>query len=814
MPVRSPLLRLLRRLGRLPVLAVVVGLTAALVWAFVAVAGPYVLSSADAVERSRTEVDIDLGLGEQRSLVFDAHGAQLGVLLYVVDREPISLPPDVCDDSATLATNEAQTSSALGRDVIAMLLVVEDAKFCRHPGFDMRATARALISNVASGSISSGGSTITQQIVKLREVGNERSFNRKIKEAVLATRLEEELFEANKARILRTYRGDDEQLVNQAAANAAKSQILEFYLNEVYFGNGAYGIRAASETYFGKEDVSTLDVGDMALLASLIRSPGVFDGFDQNIELVSRRRSSALELAQNAHIITPAERARFDARPLPRRNLSPQRADVALRKNYFLDEVTEVLLSHPALGDTYQERFAQVYNGGLRVFTTFRPELTAMMNDAIDDVFPGGTGEFEVAMASVDPSTGAVLALRSGPDFTDLQFNLATQGYRQPGSSFKTYVLAASIERDGTRPHDYINGIGPCVFPNPPRDDYEVANFGNSRGKWDTLRAQTLRSSNCSYVRLGLLTGLDDVTDVAEDILGRGPDRVFFEFPSISLGAQEVTVLEQAAGYATIANGGVRHEPYYIERIEDAAGNVIYQHQPQGRQVISRETAHLVSSVLEANATAGTGRRAQLPGDRPSAGKTGTAQDFTDAWYVGYTPQMATAVWMGHPNEQLSMTDVLARTPDGTFDTRRGTGGWAPAMIWGNYMSQALTGTPVEPLPTAPPPSRRAKNLTQPLETCEVTLEGVPAELGPFELSCLMVVPDAATGQLRPLPAAVCEIPLPLPSGVFRLERVPCVEAAARLEASRAPVEDEPTSQTPADIDVDAADDAEASPAR
>lgn len=780
----------MRRAGRVPVLALVVGLTAALVWAVAAVAGPYLLSSADAVERRRTAVDIDLGLGEQRSLVFDAHGAQLGVLLYVVDREPIALPPNVCDDSRGVTQEVATASSALPRDVIEMLLVVEDAKFCRHPGFDMRATARALISNVASGSISSGGSTITQQIVKLREVGNERSFNRKIKEAVLATRLEEELFETNKARILRTYVGDDIELVERTAANAAKSQILEFYLNEVYFGNGAYGIRAAAETYFGKEDVSTLDVGDMALLASLIRSPGVFDGFDQNLDLVSRRRSSALESAQNAGIITPAERARFDARPLPQRNLSPQRTSVRLRKNYFLDEVTEVLLAHPALGDTYQERFAQVYNGGLRVYTTFRPELTAMMNDAIDDVFPGGTGEFEVAMATVDPSTGAVLALRSGPDFTDLQFNLATQGYRQPGSSFKTYVLAASIDRDGTRPFDYINGIGPCVFPNPPREDYEVANFANSKGKWDSLRAQTLRSSNCSYVRLGLLTGLEDVTDIAEAMLGRGPEREFREFPSISLGAQEVTVLEQAAGYAAVANGGVRHEPYYIERIEDAAGNVIYDHQPQGQQVISRQTAHLVSSVLEANAVAGTGRRAQLSDDRPSAGKTGTAQDFTDAWYVGYTPQMATAVWMGHPNEQLSMTDVLARTPDGEFETRRGTGGWAPAMIWGNYMSQALKGVPVEPLPAAPPPDRRAKNLTEPLETCELTLDGVPAELQPFEVSCLMVVPDRVTGQLRPLPAAVCEIPLPLESGVFRLERVPCVDAAARLEGSLAPADE------------------------
>lgn len=785
----SPLLRLLRRAGRLPVLLLVVGLTAALLWAFVAVVGPYVLSSADAVERTRTEVDIDLGLGEQRSLVFDAHGTQLGVLLYVVDREPISLPSDVCDESRPSTQQATPVPSVLSHDVIRTLLVVEDAKFCRHPGFDMRATARALISNVASGSISSGGSTITQQIVKLREVGNERSFNRKIKEAVLATRLEEDLFETNKARILRTYRGDDEELVNRTAANAAKSQILEFYLNEVYFGNGAYGIQAASETYFGKEDVSTLDVGDMALLASLIRSPGVFDGFDQNLDLVSRRRSSALEQAQNAGIITALERARFDARPLPRRNLSPQRADVRLRKNYFLDEVTEVLLRHPALGGTYQERFAQVYNGGLRVYTTFRPELVTMMNDAIADVFPGGTGEFEVAMATVDPSSGAVLAMRGGPDFTDLQFNLATQGYRQPGSSFKTYVLAASIERDGTRPFDFINGIGPCVFPNPPKEDYEVANFGNSRGRWDTLAAQTLRSSNCSYVRLGLLTGLDDVTDIAEVILGRGPDREFQEFPSISLGAQEVTVLEQAAGYATIANGGVRHEPYYIERIEDAFGNVIFSHQPHGRQVVSRETAHLVSSVLQANTTAGTGRRAQLADDRPSAGKTGTAQDFTDAWYVGYTPQMATAVWMGHPNEQLSMTDVLARTPDGEFDTRRGTGGWAPAMIWGNYMSQASAGTEIEPLPTAPPPNRRAKNLTQPLETCELTLDDVPAELGPFEVSCLMVFPDAVTGQLRPLPAAVCEIPLPLESGVFRFERVPCVEAAARLAASRAPAE-------------------------
>ncbi|HCB36936.1 MAG TPA: hypothetical protein DEP66_01610 [Acidimicrobiaceae bacterium] len=713
---------------------------------------PHLSRTLDAVDRERAEVPLDLRPGAQRTDVFDVHGRPIGVLRYDVDRELTRL-----GDVPT--------------DVIATLLASEDAKFWRHTGVDLRATVRALVSNVSAGSISSGGSTITQQIVKLRVVGNERSFNRKIREAVLATRLEEQF---------------------------TKSEILEFYVNEIFLGNGAYGLQAAAETYFGK-DVSELDVGDMAFLAGLIRSPSIYDGFDKNADVVTRRRSSALARAEAEGVITAAERAAFERRPLPKENLSPQRTDVRLRRDYFLDEVTTALLGLPELGDTHDERFARVFNGGLRVWTTLVPELKEQMDAAVAEVLPEPSAEgFEVAMATVDPSTGAILAMVGGPEFTDLQFNLATQGMRQPGSSFKAYVLATAVEAAGLIPHDTISGLAPCTFANPPQADYVVHNFGNSAGRVASLRRQTLASSNCAFVRLGILTGIDRVADTASRLVGRDGDDVFDPYLSLSLGAQEVTVLEQAAAYATFANDGVRMEPYYITRIEDRDGNLLYEHAPQGRRVVSPRTAEWVTATLHANIESGTGTRAQLADGRPAAGKTGTAQDFTDAWFVGFTPQYSTAVWMGHPDEKVPMRDVQGR---------RGTGGWIPARIWGAYMSAALADEPVRPLPSAPAANRGPRHLFLEDDQCVIELdvgappaapdaaspeEAAPAAAEPlrFDQPCSMVRLDNASDALVPLPTALCEVPVATSFGLTRNQLIRCIdvgpEHAALIRAQAA----------------------------
>lgn len=716
-----------QRLARLPLLAVMIAVCAAVVTIGARASAPHVAGTLEAVDRDRDHILIDLRPGAQRTQVFDSDGNPIGILLNDIDREIITLdevPPEV----------------------IATIVAVEDSKFWLHNGVDLRATARALVSNVSAGGIASGGSTITQQIVKLRVVGSERSFNRKIREAVIAARLEEDF---------------------------TKEEILEFYVNEVYLGNGAYGLQAGAETYFGK-DVSELDVGDAAFLASLIRSPGLFDGFDQNIDTMTRRRSRSLQQAADAGIITESERDAFERRPLPSRNLSPRRTDRALRRDYFLVEVRRALLSNPALGDTYQARFSQVFGGGLRVWTTLRPELQAAMRASVSDVLPEGTGEFEVSIASIDPSTGAVHAFIGGPAFADSEFNLATQGRRQPGSSFKTYVLAAAIERASLYPFDTISGQGPCVFPNPPLDDYEVSNFANSAGRVATIADQTTASSNCAFVRLGLITGLDEVVGMANRLLGRSGEESFLPYPSISLGAQEVSPLEQAVAYGTFANGGVRMEPFYVTRIENNFGEVLYEHVPRGRRVVSPTTADWVTSVLEANVQSGTGTRAQLASGQVAAGKTGTTQAFHDAWFVGFTPHMSTAVWMGHPDEQVPM---------GEIQERRATGGWIPARIWSSYMGSALEGTPLLEFAPAPPPARADQYLFVSGDTCSVTVTVSPAEppLG-FDLPCSMVRPGDGNS-FEPLPDALCKVAVPAGDGDTRFEWLRCTQIATELGA-------------------------------
>ncbi len=712
------MVRSFRRLLRLPVLLVMVIAFAVLLTSVGMAIAPHSKEALFAVERERIDVALNLSPGAQRTEVYGSDGNGIGILRYDIDRELVKI-------------------SQVPEEVLATLLAVEDNKFWLHNGVDIRAISRAMIQNITSGGIRQGGSTITQQIVKLRIVGNESSFSRKIREAVLAARLEEEF---------------------------TKQEILEFYLNEIYFGNGAYGLQAAAETYFGK-DVGELDVGDAAFLAGLIRSPGIYDGFDDT-EVVGKRRSMSLQSAEDAGIIDAEARKRFEERGLPDRNRSPQRTDETLRRDYFLDEVTEALLKHPALGETYQERFAQVYNGGLRVWTTFDATLQRQMEEAVREVLPEGTGDFEVAMASVDPSSGAVRAFIGGPEFAEFQFNLATQGRRQPGSSFKTYVLAAAVEKAGLFPFDTISGKGPCTFPNPPNVDYEVDNFNENDGVVGTVQFAVLKSSNCGFVRLGLRTGLENVVEVANRLLGRDAENSFRPYLSLSLGAQEVTPLEQAVAYAAVANDGLRMEPYYISKIEDASGSVLYQHVPRGRRAIKSTTAAWVTEALEQNVIAGTGRRARLESGQPSAGKTGTSQDFSDAWYVGFTPHLSTSVWMGHPEEKVSMTDIQGRD---------GTGGWIPARVWAAYMTRVLQDQEVLSFGQPPPPQRNSQLLYLSDEMCAVDIQ-LDQDRGAmqFDLPCSMVEVDLNSGSFVAHPEANCRITELSNVGVHRDQYLNC----------------------------------------
>ena len=702
----------LTRIVAIAGIVVMGGLLAAVVGYAIAPHSEVVLT---AVEKTRPiEEPFDLTPGTQRSEVYDSQGNLMEILRFDVDREIVEL-------------------DAVPQDVIDTVLATEDEKFYEHNGVDVRGTLRALLSNVTVGGITQGGSTITQQIVKLRIVGSDRTLERKTREAIVASRLEEEF---------------------------TKDELLHFYLNEIYFGNGAYGVQAAAETYFGK-NVGNLDVGDAAFLAGMIRQPSIFDGF-VNGELARTRRDLAIDRAVEVGVISADEGELYMARPLPDRNRSPQQTE-ALRRDYFIEEIKDELLELDVLGETRADRFNAVFNGvGLRVFTTFRPDIQQMAEAAKREVFPDGTGEFEVSFAVFDHNNGAVLAFLGGPNFDEEQFNLATQGFRQPGSSFKVYVLTAALEQ-GTVPNDTISGQGPCIFKQPePQEPYEVENFGNSGGSVGSIHSQTLASSNCAFVRLGIHTGLEHVADTAGRMVGRSPDEWFDPFPSMSLGAQEVTPLEHAAGIGVLANDGIRMEPYYIERIEDRDGNIIYQHRPRGLRVVSERTARIVTHVLRANVQSGTGRRAQLP-EQPAAGKTGTAQNFEDAWFAGFTPYYSVAVWMGNPEEKVPMRNV--------FGGVNVTGGRFPAMVWAAFMRRAHEGLPVIEFPERPS-TRAGKLIFLPDEKCRIEIEINEQRTEKFVVPCALVSIDA--GDLIPKDSALCEIEIPGDDGVARKEKVPC----------------------------------------
>jgi len=611
---------------------------------------------------SAEEGPLDLGPLDQRSYVYAADGSLLAALRADVDRQPVPL-------------------SAIPAHVADAVLAVEDADFYAHNGVNLRAMLRALSANVESGATVQGGSTITQQLVKQEVVGDEQSFDRKAREAVLAHRLEETM---------------------------TKDEILERYLNTVYLGNGAYGMQAGAETYFGVS-VGELDVGQAAFLAGLIANPSAFDPI-RHPETAKQRRDLALRRLVAYGRLSDAEADALSATPLPTavNQVNPQ------PDTYFVEEVKQLLLDDERLGATREEREYMVFRGGLNIYTTLDPRAQLLAQQSRDDVIAGvapdgaapatipidpnpvtGAPRFATgAVVSVEPATGAIRAMVGGSGFEENKYNITTQGLRSGGSTFKVFVLMALLEA-GYVPTDTVSGSGPCSFTGIPGldpDPYEVENFDNSRGGRGTILSQTLRSSNCAFVRLGQIVGTDRVAEQARRM---GITTPLVPVVSMPLGTQEVFPLDMAAAMASIANDGVYNPPYYIDRVEDRTGKLIFQHTPNPRRASSPESARLAADVLEQNVQSGTGTRARIPGQR-AAGKTGTAQNSGNGWFVGFTPHLSTAVWMGSPADN--------------FEVRIGgrgiTGGSYPAEIWGRYMRAWHQGLPPadykDPPPTRP----------------------------------------------------------------------------------------------------------------
>lgn len=537
----------------------------------------------------------------------------------------------------------------LPQTLIDAVVAIEDERYWEHTGVDLQAIARALVENLKDEAISQGGSTITQQYLKNTVLTPEITLDRKITEAALALRLEQGL---------------------------SKEDILENYLNTVYFGNSAYGVGAAANRYFGR-DVSELTLGESATLAGLIQAPSTFDPYLDPDSAIGRRRV-VLEKMVELGWITSDQAVAADAEPL---RILPRRAGEPLRYPYFTEEVKRWLLDHPALGETATDRYNAVFRGGLRIYTTLDPIVQEAAQAAIEDVIPEDGPS--AALAAIDPRSGQVRALVGGRDFYDdrdpiAQFNLATQGRRQPGSAFKPFVLAAALEQGQTL--NSVYGGGPEVEIATDSGPWVVSNYNDLAYPDLTLLEATVFSVNVIYARLVQVIGPAAVVDLAE---ASGIDADLDPLHSVALGAQEVTPLDMAAGYGTIAAEGLKVERHLVTRIETSSGVNLYEAVPVVTQVMESDIANNVTAALTQVVERGTGQQADI--GRPVAGKTGTSQEHRDAWFVGYTPELSAAVWVGYAEGAISM-----EPPDTPFTV---TGGTWPAQIWSRFASVALSGS-------------------------------------------------------------------------------------------------------------------------
>lgn len=545
----------------------------------------------------------------------------------------------------------------LPQHLIDAVVAIEDERFWVHPGVDLKSVARALVENIEAGTVVQGASTITQQYLKNVLLTPEVTAERKIEEATLALRLEE---------------------------NLTKEEILERYLNTVYLGGGAYGVGAAASHYFGKT-VDELDLAESALLAGLIKSPSRTDPYRHPDAAVERRRIVLGKMVEMGWL-DAGQAGQADAAAL---ELAPPRPPEEMRFAYFTEEVKQFLLDEPALGATATDRYNSLFKGGLNVYTTIDPAAQVAAEQAVVAVLPEDGPS--AALVAVEPRTGYVRAMVGGRDFYSTsdpvaRFNLATQGRRQTGSAFKPFALAAALENGFDLTSTFSGGSSIVVSTNS--GPWSVENYGGANFGTLTLLDGTVWSVNVVYAQLVDAVGPEAVVDVARSA---GITTDLQPFHSLVLGAQEASVIDMASAYATFAAEGIHISPILVTSIETSEGVNIYDAVPVVTEAIERSVAADVTAALSQVVARGTGVRAAV--GRPVAGKTGTSQEHRDAWFVGYTPELATAVWIGYPEAQIEMV------PPTTEITV--TGGSWPAQIFSQFTATALVNSGFGRLATA-----------------------------------------------------------------------------------------------------------------
>ena len=549
--------------------------------------------------------------------------------------------------------------------LINAVIATEDRDYFDHRGVDPLGITRALWANIRNESVQQGGSTITQQYVKNVYLTQERTLTRKIKEAALAVKVEREL---------------------------SKEEILTRYLNVIYFGRGAYGVQAASRSYFGK-NVDQLTLPEAAYLAGLIRAPETADAqllfFDpkqpeQRVTATERRGTVLAAMAEEGYI-TEAERAAaadssWDsvlARPLTANNYGTV-ASPELGTEYFIDYVKHWLVTSGEFTD------AEIYGGGLRVYTTLDFDMQRAAVDAITSTL-NRPDDPAAALVALD-GQGRVKAMVGGLDYETSRVNLAvgTDGGgsgRQPGSAFKPIILAETLKQGVPLDKTY-DAPAEKVFPDANAgEDWPVGNYADAGlGRLNLIDA-TRKSSNTAYAQMILDVGVDNAAALAKRM---GITADVPAYPSIVLGTSSVSVLDMASAYSTLANNGEHVDPVVVTRVTDAQGTLLYEAPNDRERVLSEDVTQGVNWTLNQVVENGTGTGAKF--GQPAAGKTGTTDDYRDAWFAGYTCSLTASVWMGYPGtETRYMRNVHGLEV---------TGGTFPATIWRKFMTEATRDLP------------------------------------------------------------------------------------------------------------------------
>lgn len=589
----------------------------------------------------------------------------LAVIVYLTPLPEVQLPQTslIYDRDSRPLTSIAEQNRVpvaydeLPENLINAVIAIEDNRFWKHYGLDPWALLRAVYRNMQAGRIVEGGSTITQQLAKNLFLTQEKTFIRKIQEAIYTIKLEQQF---------------------------SKESILTQYLNIIYLGHGALGVEAASQLYFGKH-VSELTLGESAMIAGIIRSPERYTPYKYP-DVAQERKEIALSRMQELGYISEDEASEARDEPIELVGLSRRNPS----DSYVIDYVRRELKSFfPGIEEDLE-------TGGYRIYTTVdlnaQRSAAAILNNSLGEprlIDSRGVPQPQGALVAIDPATGGIVALIGGrDDTTSNQLNRSIFGQgRQPGSSFKPFIYAAAIEA-GYTPLDQFD----CTYIRYPDGEGEWWEPTDYQAKPEdppyheqplTMRQALAVSDNVVTAQWAERVGLTHIIELARRM---GIKSQLNRDLTLALGTSEVLVLDLAQAYVPFANLGYAMEPYMITRLEDSQGNILYEGSPKPQQVIAPETAYLITDMLVSAFEYGTATHLQAIVGRPAAGKTGTTQDHRDAWFVGYTPDLVTAVWVGYDQPQRLWAP----------------GGWLAGPIWAELTAQALQDTPPRDFPKPP----------------------------------------------------------------------------------------------------------------